>query len=102
MSDIHTGFRLMADGRWLTYKDPNDSLRYERDLSLRFPGRTITAVTVADSTGVTATGPTASGLQAEVLVSGGTIGQTGSVTLRCTLDDGQVTDLTMWFVIVAK
>lgn len=59
-------------------------------------------MTVAASAGVTPGTPSASGLVASVLVAGGTIGQTGYVTLRCTLDDGQITDLTLWFEIVAK
>jgi hypothetical protein len=102
MSSIDAGFTQQPDGRWLTTKDPDDALFYGRDLEARFSGRTISTVTVADSSGVTAGTPSASGLVASVLVSGGTIGQTGSVTLRCTLDDGQITDLTLWFQIVAK
>ena len=99
---IDIGFTQQRDGRWLTYKDPDDALVYGRDLSARFPGRTISSVTVADSAGVMAGPPTATGLLASVLVSGGTIGQPAHVTLRCTLDDGQITDLTLWFSIVAR
>lgn len=99
---LHTGFELLADGRYQTTKDPDDSLLYGRDLSARFPGRTISTVTVAASGGVTAGPPSASGLVASVLVSGGTLGATGFVTLRCTLDNGEITDLTMWFVIAAR
>ena len=102
MSSIGAGFTKQPDGRWLTTKDPDDALFYGRNLKARFSGRTISTVTVAGSGGVTAGTPSASGLVASVLVSGGTIGQTGYVTLRCTLDDGQITDLTLWFQIVAK
>lgn len=102
MSSIDTGFTQQPDGRWLTAKDPDDSLIYGRDLSARFTGRSISTVSVASVSGVTAGTPSASGLVASVLVSGGTVGQTGYVTLRCTLDDGQITDLTLWFEIVAK
>lgn len=97
-----TGFVQQSDGRWLTDKDPDDSLYYGRDLTSRFTGRTIASVAVADSSGVTAGTPAASGLVASVLVSGGSIGQAGYVTLRCTLDDGQITDRTLHFNIVAK
>jgi hypothetical protein len=97
-----TGFVQDPNGRWLTSKDPDDALYYGRDLGSRFPGRTIAAVTVADSAGVTAGEPAASGLVASVLVSGGTVGQAGYVTLRCTLDDGQITDRTLHFSIEAK
>ena len=102
MSSIDAGFTQQPDGRWLTTKAPGDSLLYGRNLEARFSGRTISNVAVAGSDGVTAGTPSASGLVASVLVSGGTIGQTGYVTLRCTLDDGQITDLTLWFEIVAK
>ena len=57
---------------------------------------------IADSSGVTAGAPTSEDLVASVLVSGGTIGEPAYVTIRCTLDDGQITDLTLWFTIVAK
>lgn len=99
---IDTGFVQQADGRWQTDKDPDDALYYGRDLGSRFAGRTISTVAVAASGGVTAGTPSASGLVASVLVSGGTAGQTGYVTLRCTLDDGQITDRTLWFRIVVK
>lgn len=98
----NTGFALQPDGRWLTHKDPDDALIYGRDLSARFPGRTIATCAVAASEGVTAGTPSASGLVTSVLVSGGTAGETGYVTLRCTLDDGQITDLTLWFQIEPK
>jgi hypothetical protein len=100
--NIHAGFSLQHDGRWLTHKDPDDVLVYGRDLSKRFPGRTIATCVVAAAEGVTAGEPIVTGSLARVQVSGGTAGSAGYVTLRCTLDDGQVTDLTMWVQIVAK
>jgi hypothetical protein len=99
---VDSGFTQQPDGRWLTYKDPDDALFYGRDLAARFPGRTISSCNVAASDGVTAGAPTTSGLAVSVLISGGTLGQVGSVTLRCVLDNGEITDRTLWFQIEAK
>lgn len=96
----NTGFREQ-DGRWIIDKDPRDSLYYGRDIATRFPGRTIASVSASGAVGVTAGSATFSGTVASVLVSGGTAGQTGSVALSCTLDDGQVTALTLYFRLVA-
>lgn len=102
---MHTGFVLLPDGRYQVTKDPDDSLLYGRDISARFPGRTISTVVVPSggSSGVTAGTPTASGSVASVRVSAGpAAGSTGSVTLRCTLDNGEVTDLTLHFLGVDR
>jgi len=99
---INTGFTYLLDGRYSIDKDPDDAMLYGRDLSSRFPGRTISSVVAVDVSGVTAGTPTHSGLVASVLVSGGTVGQPGRVTLRCTLDNGEITDRTLWFEIVSK
>ena len=95
------GFVLQADGRWMTTKAPGDELYYGRDIAARFPGRTIaSAEIVGDPVAVTATDLQTTDTEAIVLVSGGNVGQVGSVHLRCTLDSGEVTDLTLWFKIV--
>lgn len=102
MSTIVEGFTKDSQGRWVIDKDPDDALYYGRDLTDRFPGRTIAGVVVAASSGVTAATPGFSGLTASVLVSGGTAGQTGYVTLRCTLDNGEISDRTLYFNLLAK
>lgn len=93
------GFVQNADGEWWTDKDPDDVLDYGRDLADRFPGGAITAVSVAASSGVTAGATSYSGLVATVLVSGGTAGSAGYVTLRVTVDSTKQSDLTLNFNI---
>lgn len=99
---INTGFQLNANGQWIIDKDPRDSLYYGRNLTTRFPGRTITNAVASGGTGVTAGTASASGALASVLVSGGTLGEIGSVVLTCTLDNGEVTALTLYFRLVSR
>lgn len=95
-----SAFTLRADGRLTAVKDPGATLRYWRDVSgLLAEGDTISTVT-ADASGVSVTGtPTQTAGVIEFVVTGGTPGRMGSVTLTWTTVGGDIDERTVWFDI---
>lgn len=101
MNTYPLGFVFDNQGRWITSKDPDDVDFYGLTIADWFPGRNCTGVVVAAQSGVTADNAGTDGQQVTARVAGGTLGQTAYITLRITLDNGAVRDLTLWFLIEA-
>jgi hypothetical protein len=93
-----TVFEALPDGRVQAAKDPQESLRYWRDVAgLLADGDTISAVT-ATADGVTLVGtPSFTGTVIVFKISGGTVGMVGSVTLDITTTGGDVLQRSMFF-----
>ena len=81
-------------------KDPQASLRYGFDIvDLLAPGDSIAAVTIEQQDGVTASDAQSAGTAIFCRVEGGSVGQTGSVVLRWTTNQGDVDERTLIFNI---
>ena len=89
---------ILADGRPVIDKDPDASLPYGIDVAdVLVEGDTVTGASIAEQSGVTAASASYSGTVVSCRVSGGTAGQTGSVTLRWTTVGGNTDDRTLYF-----
>lgn len=91
-------FKLIA-GRPTIDRDPQDVLDYYVRFTTWLPdGDTITAKT-AVGTGVTVDSSAISGGDIQIWVSGGTLGETASVTVHITTAGGRQKDQTVYFKI---
>lgn len=89
---------ILADGRAVIDKDPDASLRYGVNVAdVIAEGDTVAGASIAEQSGVTAASASYSGTVVSCRVSGGTAGQTGSVTLRWTTVGGDTDDRTLYF-----
>lgn len=94
---------LPPDHRPTIAKDPNSSLRYGLDVAgLLEAGDSIASVSELGAVGVTAGSASYSGAVITVRVSGGTAGQTGSVTLRWTTTQGDTDERTLYFAVAER
>lgn len=81
-------------------KDPQASLRYGFDVAdLLAPGDSVTAASIQAQDGITATDAQFAGTEVYCRVSGGVVGQSGSVVLRWTTTQGDVDERTLAFNI---
>jgi hypothetical protein len=84
-------------------RDPNSVLRYGLDLSQWLArGDSVLTVQITAQVGVTADQPTVSGPVVLCRVSGGTVGQPASVTLRWTTMQGDIDERTLHFRVVER
>lgn len=97
-------FRLLPPANLPTIdKDPAASLRYGIDVAgLLSPSDSVTGVSIAAQSGITAASAAVSGTVVSCLVSGGAAGQTGSVTLRWTTAQGYTDERTLYFRVVER
>lgn len=87
-------------GQPIIPKDPEASLVYGIDVAgLLGAGDSISSVSTAASSGITAGTAVSTGTIVKVRISGGTVGTTGSVTLRWTTANGDTDERTLYFDI---
>lgn len=98
MSARPSVFVVRTDGRPTATHNPNSSLRYGLDVSgVLADGDSLATATAAASAGVTVGPVTFSGTVITARISGGTSGETGSVTLRWTTEGGDTDERTLYF-----
>lgn len=97
-------FRLLPPANRPTIdKDLDASLRYGIDVAgLLSPADSVTGVSIAAQSGITAANASATGSVVSCLVSGGTAGQVGSVTLRWTTAQGYTDERTLYFNVLER
>jgi hypothetical protein len=98
-------FRLLPpEMRPTIDKDPSASLRYSIDVvDLLEPGDSLASAAVQGTpVDVTAGSASYSGTVISVRVSGGVVGQVGSVTLRWTTTQGDTDERTLYFNVLQR
>lgn len=94
---------LPPNGRPTIAKDPDASLRYGIDVAgLLHASDAVTGASIASASGVSAASASYSGTLVSARVSGGTPGQTGSVTLRWTTAQGDTDERTLYFDVTQR
>ena len=102
-NDINAGWTVLPDGRLQIDKDPDPSLRYGRDVAgLLADGDSISSVSIAAQSGVTAIQAGHTGTVVHCRVQGGTAGTTGEVTLQWVTSQGDTDQRTMVFRLVDR
>jgi hypothetical protein len=99
------GFQLLPPSKRPTIdKDPDASLRYGIDVAgLLQAGDSLASAAVQGTpVGVTAGSASYSGTVISVRVSGGVVGDVGSVTLRWTTTQGDTDERTLYFNVLQR
>lgn len=104
MSDcISAGWTMLPDGRLQIDKAAGADLRYGFDVAgILATGDSITSIAIAAQAGISASQAGYSGTVVSCRVAGGTVGDTGSVTLRWGTQQGDTDERTMVFAVVAR
>jgi hypothetical protein len=93
----------LVGGIYTIDRDPHTTLRYGFDVRDRLAaGDSITGVSIAAQVGVTADQPTYVASSVQCRVTGGTVGQPASVTLRWTTAQGDTDEQTINFRMVQR
>lgn len=90
-------------GLYTIDRDPHTTLRYGFDVRDRLAsGDSIVSCSISAQTGIAADQPTFVGASVQCRVSGGTVGQPASVTLRWTTAQGDTDEQTIMFRIMQR
>jgi hypothetical protein len=93
----------IVGGVYTIDRDPHTTLRYGFDVRDRLAsGDSIASVSISAQAGVTADQPTFAGTAVQCRVTGGTVGQPASVTLRWVTAQGDTDEQSISFRVVQR
>lgn len=93
----------LVGGAYTIDRDPNTTLRYGFDVRDRLAsGDSVVSCSISAQAGVTADQPTFAGTAVQCRVTGGTVGQAASVTLRWSTAQGDTDEQTINFRMVQR